>query len=304
MGFGIGIVLLLLIVIGVGWRLSDLVICPKTRSIADSYDYQVAEGHLVPEDFAALPKEEVRIRSPFGYDLFGLYIPYPGANKTVIIAHGITATLYHAVKYLWPFRDLGFNALLIEHRNHGRSGGTNTTFGYYEKEDLNAWVDFLKSTYGDEMLVGAHGESMGAAIALQHAILDPRIAFVVADCPFADAGEEFTYRLKEDYHLPRFPVIPFISFITKLRTGFAFRKAAPIKGMPTLATPVFFIHGEDDTYIPPEASVRLYEAKREPKKLWLVPGAGHAESQPTQPDAYARLVGEFLEEQRIITASR
>ncbi|MGC9348756.1 MAG: alpha/beta hydrolase [Anaerolineae bacterium] len=294
------IAVLTLVLLAVSWRSSDLVIYPRTRSVANSYAYQVEQNLLDPDAFASLPKEEIRILSPFGYELFALYVPSPGSRKTVILAHGIRGTSYHSVKYLWAFRKRGFNALLIEHRNHGRSGGTNTTFGFYEKEDMRAWVDYLQGVYGSEMLIGTHGESMGAAIALQHAIGDPRIAFVVADCAFASARDEIAHRLGEDYGLPPFPLIPLSSLITKLRTGFAYEDAAPIKGIENLTIPVLFIHGAEDTYIPPEHSIRLYKSKPEPKRIWLAPDAGHAESLSTHPDTYDRLIGDFLSDHDFI----
>jgi hypothetical protein len=36
--------------------------------------------------------------SPFGYDLFGFYLPLPGTDRTVIIPQGVTYTLFGSVK--------------------------------------------------------------------------------------------------------------------------------------------------------------------------------------------------------------
>ena len=38
------------------------------------------------------------------------------------------------------------------------------------------------------------------------------------------------------------------------------------------------MHGDKDPYFPVEHAHQLYEAAREPKELWVVPGFGHAES--------------------------
>jgi fermentation-respiration switch protein FrsA (DUF1100 family) len=293
---GVVITVLLLIMVGISWHFSNIVIYPKTRSPENSYAYMVGEGHLDPAAFNALSKEEIRIQSPGGYSLFGLYVPNGGAAQTVILAHGITATLYHSIKYLWPFRQRGFNVLLIEHRNHGRSGGDTTTYGYYEKHDMKAWVDYVKARNGEDAVVGLHGESMGAAIVLQYAAIDRRVAFVVADCPFASAQEEFTYRLNADYHLPGLIMIPLAGWITKIRTGFKYSDAAPVEAVRDMKIPVLFIHGAEDTYIPPSASQTLYEAKPDPKYLWLVPGARHADAWATDPEQYDIHIGEFLAE--------
>jgi fermentation-respiration switch protein FrsA (DUF1100 family) len=42
-------------------------------------------------------------------------------------------------------------------------------------------------------------------------------------------------------------------------------------------TPVLIVHGDQDIYFPPDHARQLYDAAREPKELWLIPGFGHAE---------------------------
>jgi fermentation-respiration switch protein FrsA (DUF1100 family) len=42
--------------------------------------------------------------------------------------------------------------------------------------------------------------------------------------------------------------------------------------------PFLVVHGDRDPYFPVEHAQQLYEAAREPKELWIVPGFGHAES--------------------------
>lgn len=299
-----GYILVLLVaaaLIAAGWRFSNIIIYPKTWTPEEVYARELEAQRFDPAAFAGWPKEEVYIRSPYGYELFGLYIPQDHATKTVIIVHGITVNHNASIKYAQVFRRLGFNMLLIDHRNHGRSGGHNTTFGFYEKHDLKAWVDWVFARAGAERfsaecVVGTHGESLGAATVLQHAALDSRLAFVIADCPYANAADEFAYRLKVEYRLPHFPLLPVASLITKLRTGFAFGDAAPLQTIGQVTAPVFFIHGQADDYIPPEASVALHAAKPGQKKLYLAPGAGHAEALVSNPAAYEELVKEFLEE--------
>ncbi len=289
---------LFLILVLAGVYFSNVILFPKTFGVQETYEIEVEGGKIDPEDFVRWPKEEVRLSSPHGYELFGIYVPaHQPTKRTVVFFHGITFSLYGMVKYATVFRDLGFNLLLVDHRNHGRSGGASTSFGFYEKDDARAWIDWVLDRHGPKAVVGTHGESFGAATALQHAAIDPRIAFCIADCSYANARDQFAYRLKQEYHLPAFPLIPISSLVTKVRAGFFYGDASPIVTIGEIEAPIFFIHGENDAYIPPEASIAMYEAKRKgARKLWLAPNADHAESYGKNRGAYAQEVRAFLDE--------
>ncbi len=279
-----------------GLYFSNMVRLMPVKPVEETYQIEVEAGVLDPEAFEQLPKEEVRIPSPFGYELYGLYIPVSGARKTVIIAHGITYTLYGSVKYMEVFRKLGYNVLVYDHRRHGRSGGTDTSYGYYEKYDLKACVDWVIARNGPDTLIGTHGESLGAATALQHAALDARVHFVVADCSFASAREIFAYRLHQDFKLPAFPLIHVASLINKMRGGWFFGEANPLEDVPRIKAALLFIHGAEDAFVPPHHSECLYARATAPiKRLWLAPQAGHAEALFKQPEAYAEQVKRFLD---------
>jgi uncharacterized protein len=287
--------IILLAVILIGLYFAWLIIYPKTTKIDFSYQEQVTAGKLVEADFNTLPKKEFYVPSPYGYKLYGFFAPNGDSRKTVIIAHGITDTLYGMAKYINLFWKRGFNVLLYEHRNHGRSGKKNTTFGYYEKQDLKAILDYAQGQYGQDMIFGTMGESLGAAIVLQHAAIDPRVAFVVADCPYSDLTDLLRYHLRLDYHLPPFPLLNIANFFTFLITGMSFEKVSPIRDIAGVEIPVFWIHGQEDVYIPPRMSVEMYKAKKNGvKKLFLAPSAGHAEAYWNNRDEYNRQIGEFL----------
>lgn len=293
----LAVLVILLAIVLAGLHFARVIIYPKTSRIEDSYQREVEAGKLVEAEFGALPKRELFVRSPYGYSLYGIYIPCEGSHKTAIIAHGITDTLYGSVKYLKLFRKRGFNVLLYEHRNHGRNAPKNTTYGYYEKHDLKAVVDWALAQVGPDGVVGTMGESLGAAVVLQHSAIDPRVAFVVADCPYSDLAELLEYHLKLDYHLPPFPLLNVADFFCRVITGMSFSKVSPIRDIASIKTPIFWIHGENDAYILPQMSVDMYHAKRQGiKKLFIAPNAGHAEAFWNNQQEYDRQVGEFLAE--------
>src|SRR5580704_10354734 len=82
----------------------------------------------------------------------------------------------------------GYGVVMMDARAHGESGGEMATFGLLERRDTRAIVDALTTAEMPRNLF-ALGSSMGAAIALQSAAVEPRIAGVVAESSFSDLRE-------------------------------------------------------------------------------------------------------------------
>jgi uncharacterized protein len=292
----LGICVIVVGLLGASIHFSNIIISPKTLTWEETLSRECEAGNMDTNAFQKLRREEVTIQSPLGYKLFGWFFPQDGAKKTVIICHGITYTLYGSVKYMELFRKRGFNILIYDHRNHGKSEGPNTTFGLYEKHDLKAWTDWVFGRCGKCTIIGTMGESMGAAIVLQNTALDPRISFCIADCPYSDLYQLLRYRMKGDFHIPAFPLLPLTSLVAGIRSGMFFSRVSPIRDLANVRIPIFFIHGKDDGYVPPQMSIDMYEAKKGAKRLYLAPNARHAESYCKNREEYDKQVGEFLSE--------
>ncbi len=288
-----GLVLLVLTLSGLIF--ARIVVFPKRFGVLETYTFEKEKGLLDDAEYQSWPKEEVLIQSDFGYSLYGLYFPSEGSKKAVILSHGITYTLYGSVKYMKVFRELGFNTFIYDLRHHGQSGGKNTTFGLFEKHDLARVMDWVAQRIGPGAVIGTHGESLGAAISMQHAAIDPRVAFVVEDCGFSNLAELLAYRLKAEYHLGKFPILYLASFFSQLLTRMRFEQVMPIQAIEQITAPVLFIHGAADDYIPPQMAQALYQKKQiGARGLYLAPEAGHAESYRSDRAAYTQVVTDFL----------
>ena len=272
-----------------------IIIYPKTRSRKQSYEDELKTGRLDQCKILSLNYQDVKVSSPFGYDLSGRYFANK-SSKAVVLCHGINCTMFQSLKYAELFYDMGFSVLIYDQRNHGDSGGDFTSYGYFEKYDLKACIDYLCGLNGGYGVIGVHGESMGAAVALQTLNIDNRISFCIADCPFSDLEEMLALRLHDKYGLAPFPFMNLVEFLLNLLGKFDVHKVSPIKDMFSCNTPVLFVHGTADSLIPCSMSVDMYNSvpDKTVKELFLVKDARHTESIVKDKEGYGEAVRSFL----------
>jgi pimeloyl-ACP methyl ester carboxylesterase len=188
------------------------------------------------------------------------------SRGTVIYLHGIADDRGSAQGVVKRFVPLGFDVVAYDSRGHGRSSGERCTYGYFEKHDLTRVIAQLD---GDIILVG---HSLGAAVALQAASFEPRIRAVVAASTYSDLRSIATERAP----LVFTPGLIEAAFeIVEREAQFDIDDVSPIRSAVQIVVPVFLIHGEFDRDTPPHHSQRVFEALRQPKRLLIVPGAGH-----------------------------
>jgi uncharacterized protein len=245
-------------------------------------------------------KTDFTMRANDGIELRGWKIVPPSANGDwVLLFHGVsdnrTGDLGHAEFLLRH----GYSVVMMDSRAHGRSGGDMASYGWKERYDSAAITDALYATESVPHLY-AHGVSMGAAIARQSAAVEPRIAAVSAEDPFANL-REVTY----DY--AGLDMSPFIgktlfrpASIFAMRAvartgGFNPDEVSPEKAVAQRPFPVLLICGTNDHRIPCRHAEAIYNAASGPKEFWIVQGTGHASALGQAPAEYENRVVSFFE---------
>ena len=294
-------VAILFLIVVVGLWLVKQAFYPRKFTYEKSYDLEVEHGRLNDTEFQSWSKQEVTIRSPHGYDLSGTWFPLTDSSKTIIMLHGLSYTRAGMIKYIPVFRRRGFNVLIYDQRFFGRSGGPNTSYGFYEKNDLKAAFDWVAEKTGPQGIIGTLGESMGGAIVLQHGAIDPRPAFIIADSSYADLREAMALRLHNEYHFPAFPLLNIGAWLITVFGDFNFSQVIPERDVANIQMPILFVHSLEDKEVPPSHGRRLFAAKRRGlRRLYLAPDAGHVEAAWRDRAAYDREVGEFLNDAGIM----
>lgn len=189
---------------------------------------------------------------------------------TIVWLHGVADNRGSAAGVVERFGPRGFDVIAYDSRAHGDSGGDACTYGYFEKQDLRRVIDTIDG--GPILLMGA---SMGGAVALQEAALDPRITAIVAAEVFSDLRTVATERA------PRVFTSNVLAKAIRRADDdghFDLDAVNPARAAASIHVPVLLIHGEADVDTPPDHSRRILAALNGPKRLILVSDAHHNES--------------------------
>lgn len=247
--------------------------------------------------FEAVPKETFWVESKNGYQLRAIFLEPLQTKNTVIICHGVTVSKVNSYKYARLFERLGFNAVVYDHRRHGESGGKTTSFGFYEKSDLQAVVQFVRQKIGKDAILGIHGESMGAATTILYAgTFEDEADFHIVDCPFSDFSEQILHVLRRETPFRTTMVLKIANVFLKMRDGYTLNLISPKEVIGNISKPMLFIHSLQDDFILPHMTEDLYGLKKGPKMLKLFKKGGHAQSFNKNSEAYGETVKVFLNE--------
>ena len=217
------------------------------------------------------PVETLDFEGDGGVRLRGWWFHAPGTKRgTVVSMHGVADNRGSSIGLADHFLAKGFDVVAYDSRAHGESGGDACTYGYYEKKDLSRVLDRLEGK--PIVLVGT---SLGAAVSLQAAADDPRIAVVIAAAVFSDlrtvAGERAPFFASKGN-------IDEALRLAEQTAKFRVDDVSPLAAAARIHVQVFLLHGERDNETPNAHSHRVFAALHEPRKLLIVPGAGHGDS--------------------------
>ena len=239
------------------------------------------------------------IYAPDKARLHAYYVAAPSpTSKTAVIVHGYTdnAIRMMMIGYLYN-RSLGYNIFLPDLRYSGLSDGDAFQMGWLDRKDVMQWMEVANEIFGDSTQIVVHGISMGGATTMMVSG-EPQPAYVkcfVDDCGYTSVWDQFSKELKEDFGLPAFPLLYISSWLCDWTKGWNFTEASALKQVKKCRLPMLFIHGEKDDYVPTRMVYELYEAKPEPKELWVVPGADHATSYKLNKEEYTEKVKQFTD---------
>jgi pimeloyl-ACP methyl ester carboxylesterase len=212
-------------------------------------------------------------------------IHLPGEKHLgIVVAHGFTLNWQRAAVWRVATRLNRFGGVVsFDFRGHGRSGGAST-LGDLEIKDVEVAVAYAREL-GYSRIVTV-GFSMGASTVLRHAGLVGGVDAVVS----VSGPARWYYRGTKPMRRVHFAIERRAGrMIAKnfLHTRISGGRWDPVPLPPADAaariapTPLLVIHGDQDEFFPVDHAEQIYQAARDPRELWILPGFGHAESATT-----------------------
>jgi pimeloyl-ACP methyl ester carboxylesterase len=257
---------------------------------------------LTPASFG-LKFEEVSFQAPDGVPLSGWWVPAADARGTVVLIHGLNRSRIEMVKKTSFLNQKGWNALLFDLRHHGKSGGTVSSFGHYEKQDVHAAVEWARARSSGPVVLW--GVSLGGASATLAAAEDPSVAALVCDSSYRSLRDTV------DHHMtlarswtwwmrlvPSWPVGAEVLYWIGRRGGGFDVDAVDIRAAAArlAGRPALFVCNSGDQRMPAEIAFDLKAAAGDHARVLVVPGNSHGGAWRDGTAAYERAVGEILDE--------
>ncbi|HXX17816.1 MAG TPA: alpha/beta hydrolase [Candidatus Acidoferrum sp.] len=244
-------------------------------------------------------KEDFVVLAPDGVDLRGWKVrPAAPNGDWVLLFHGVSDNRSGVLGHAEFLLRHGYSIVMMDSRAHGQSGGDIATYGWKERNDT---VTIVNALYASESVrhLDALGVSMGAAIALQSAAVEPRIEAVVAEDPFASLRDvSYDYaglHVSPLLGMTLFRPAPIMALAALGKSGgFNPDDVSPEKAVAERAFPVLLICGTLDRTIPCRHAERIYRSATGPKELWVVEGAEHASALGRAPQQYEDRVIRFF----------
>ena len=270
---------------------------------------------IMPRGQPLTSAEDVSFPTADGLTLRGCYLATPHPRRGVIL-FGLEfgSNRWSCYPYCEYLVEAGFDVFAFESRNQGDSEALP---GYdplqwvtdYEVRDAQAALAYLKGRPdADARGIGFFGISKGAGAGLLAACRDPYVRCCVTDGVFGTYSTVVPYMRQwfriynQKYSLQG--LLP--SWYYGIIGLKGLRQTARERhchfphlenALPRLAPrPLLMIHGEADNYIRAEMARTLFKCAREPKELWLVPGAKHNQALHLLGDEYRRRVLSFFEQ--------
>ena len=227
-------------------------------------------------------------------NLYGCYIDQ-GSSTYVIMVHGYRGDGASIISPIKNFKKQGYNLLIPDLRGHGFSDGDYIGMGWDDRLDIIQWIDYLIQKDQNASII-LYGVSMGGATVMNVAgeKIPKQVKAIIEDCGYTSVWDVFKTHINMN-EVESEIALHMASFVTKMRAGYYLEDVKPLEQVKKSQTPILFIHGSQDNFVPFSMLDELYQAANCQKEKLVVEGAGHANSCSVGEDIYYQTIYRFIE---------
>ncbi len=274
----------------------ELVLLDEDEAIIEAN--KTAANEEVESWLPATESNTVTVQSSDDLTLDGtIYYAQEESDQWAIVLHGYRSSPSAVLSIACHFNENGYNVLVPYMRGCGDSEGDYIGMGWLDKEDLKKWIQLILEQDSDAQIV-LHGSSMGAATVCMASgeDLPDNVKCIVSDSSYTTVAEIFTSELQARFSLPSFPLIQIFDVVANIRAGYDIYEASALNQVAASETPILFIHGDKDDFVPLSMCYELYEAAACEKEMLIISGAGHTEGKYCNPAYYYSVMDAFISE--------
>ena len=171
--------------------------------------------------------------------------------------------------------------LSFDFSGSGLSDGEYVSLGWYERDDLETVVAYLRGT-GKISTIGLWGRSMGAVTAIMYCSQDPLIGGMVLDSPFSSLKTLIEELCKRHSAIPLFVCRLALKFIRNTiwwKVGFDILQLETTKFAQQCYSPALICFGTEDDFVLPKHG-KLIAANYAGDSNYIEIEGGHNSSRP------------------------
>lgn len=221
-------------------------------------------------------------------------------DKWALIVHSYRSHKSAMSVFEKHYHEQGYNTLCVDNRAHGQSEGRFIGMGYLDQFDIKSWVEYILKENNDAEIV-LHGLSMGGASCVIYSGRDnvpENVIAVINDSGYASAESYLSWKLKQTFGLPSFPIVPIANLATRISAGYWLSDASAINAVKNSDIPTLFIHCDNDMTVPIDDAYMLFDAAGCKKDMLIINNAGHGGGVNKEPEAYWEKVDSFIKESK------
>ena len=244
----------------------------------------------------AIQQKQVEVKANDNITLRGTeYLNQEETNKWAIILHGYRSNPSSVLTIGEHFSEKGYNVLIPSMRACADSEGEYVGMGWLDKEDLKCWINLIIEENKNAEII-LHGSSMGAATVLMASgdELPANVKNIIADSGYTSVWDIFASEAKARFNLPEFPVLNRFQIVANRKAKYDIKEASSLEQVKKSKTPILFIHGDKDDFVPEYMCEKLYDATNCKKEKIIIHGAGHTDGKYREPEKYYNTIFDWI----------